>query len=686
MAEAEVVHLTNPTLPSPVTQPSSINRYVENWQKITLNQFILRIVTEGYKIQLNSKPIQNQPIISNPSSSARKLSLVSEISSHLNSGAISSVEPLTEHFVSRVFTVKKANGKDRMIIDLSSLNDHVNKISFRMEGIESLKHLIAPNDFMISIDLSDAFFSIPLHESSKKYVTFEFNKSRYQFNVLPFGLSSSPRIFCKMLRPAIIHLRSMGIKVSSYMDDLFLCCHSSILLQQQAFSTLTLLSSLGFKPNLEKSHLIPTKSMLHLGYTWNSSEMNLSLPAEKCEKTLQFASQILLEPSCPLQRLSSFLGLVVSHKNGFIYSPIHYRRLQLFYNKSLQKFSWDHPITLTAEAKADVSWWASHCIAPLPPVPMKPVQSTVTVHTDASLTGWGMSSSDGSVASGSWSASERSLHINYLELYSVLLSVNCLIPKFDNSHIHIVTDNSTTMFYINKMGGTRSPTLCALALEIWNLCISHNVWLSASHIPGVNNTEADNFSRASPNIHDYGLNQIAFDDLLLAYNAKPVIDLFASRLTCKLNTYVSKSLDPFAWRTDAFSFRWENFLYMFPPICLISKTIEKFTLDKVRRGILITPFWLGLSDIPIIFDLLTLDPIFIPATCLEGVCPTRHKFHLVAWNISTNPVLTMDYQRARQERSSPVSQQTPSNYMNVTGLNSPLGWLKLGIQLKSLYQ
>lgn len=66
---------------------------------ITLDQFILRIVTEGYKIQLNSKPTQNQLLLSNQSTS--------EISSHLNSGAISSVEPMPEQFVSRVFTVKK---------------------------------------------------------------------------------------------------------------------------------------------------------------------------------------------------------------------------------------------------------------------------------------------------------------------------------------------------------------------------------------------------------------------------------------------------------------------------------------------------------------------------------------------------------------------------------------------------
>lgn len=131
------------------------------------------------------------------------------------------------------------------------------------------------------------------------------------------------------------------------------------------------------------------------------------------------------------------------------------------------------------------------------------------------------------------------------------------------------------------------------------MSISHNVWLSASHIPGVNNTETDNFSQGSRNIHDYGLNQMSFD-LLLTLKVEPKVDLFDSCLTCKLSTYMSKSLDPFAWQIDAFSFNWENFMYMFPPICLISKTIEKFILDNVCRGIWITAFWICLLVIPIL--------------------------------------------------------------------------------------
>ena len=75
---------------------------------------------------------------------------------------------------------------------------------------------------MASIDLSDAFYSIPLHPTSRKYATFHFNNHRYAFNVLPFGLTTSLRVFCKMLRPFMIHLRTQGLKTAAYMDAIFI--------------------------------------------------------------------------------------------------------------------------------------------------------------------------------------------------------------------------------------------------------------------------------------------------------------------------------------------------------------------------------------------------------------------------------------------------------------------------------
>ncbi len=64
-----------------------------------------------------------------------------------------------------------------------------------------------------------------------------------------------------------------------------------------------------------------------------------------------------------------------------------------------------------------------------------------------------------------------------------------------NKHVQAYMDNSTAVAYINSMGGTRSPECNELAREIWQWCIVNNVWVSAAHIPGSTNVEADRESR-----------------------------------------------------------------------------------------------------------------------------------------------------------------------------------------------
>ena len=96
---------------------------------------------------------------------------------------------------------------------------------------------------MVSIDLRDAFFSIPIHEDSKRFTCFEVGGVRYCYNVLPFGFSSSPRIFSKVLKVVISHLRARGIKISFYLDDIFICNADWNSLKAHLEYTMTLLEN-----------------------------------------------------------------------------------------------------------------------------------------------------------------------------------------------------------------------------------------------------------------------------------------------------------------------------------------------------------------------------------------------------------------------------------------------------------
>ena len=62
-----------------------------------------------------------------------------------------------------------------------------------MENIQLDLNLISPGDFMVSLDLKDAYFKIPIFSLHRKYLRFIWRSQRYEFACLPFGYSLAPR-------------------------------------------------------------------------------------------------------------------------------------------------------------------------------------------------------------------------------------------------------------------------------------------------------------------------------------------------------------------------------------------------------------------------------------------------------------------------------------------------------------
>ena len=82
-----------------------------------------------------------------------------------------------------------------------------------MENLSYLKTLLLPGDFMTNKDLKDAYLSVPVDKSSRKFLRFIWKGTCYQFKALPFGLCSTPRIFTKVLKPVAAFLRRKSIRI-----------------------------------------------------------------------------------------------------------------------------------------------------------------------------------------------------------------------------------------------------------------------------------------------------------------------------------------------------------------------------------------------------------------------------------------------------------------------------------------
>ena len=91
-----------------------------------------------------------------------------------------------------------------------------------MEDHRTAQHLLRPNEYMVSLDLKDAYFLISVHKNYRKYLRFKFQEKLFEFNVMPFGLSIAPYVFTKLLKPILQHLRNKNIRIVAYLDDLLI--------------------------------------------------------------------------------------------------------------------------------------------------------------------------------------------------------------------------------------------------------------------------------------------------------------------------------------------------------------------------------------------------------------------------------------------------------------------------------
>ena len=130
-------------------------------------------------------------------------------------------------FYSDVFVVPKKDGGWRPIINLKRLNSYLEIPHFKMESIRSLRDVVLPGDYMVKLDLQDAYLTVPMHRSVCKYLRFCWKGEVYEFQSLPFGLAPAPLLFTKLLKPLLGFLRERGIRIIIYLDDILILAGES---------------------------------------------------------------------------------------------------------------------------------------------------------------------------------------------------------------------------------------------------------------------------------------------------------------------------------------------------------------------------------------------------------------------------------------------------------------------------
>ena len=114
-----------------------------------------------------------------------------EVTSLLLKGAVTETSD-TDGFFSALFVIPKKSGGFRPIVNLKGLNSFVCYEHFKMERLDSVKFLLKKGDWLVKLDLKDAYLLVPILPNHQKFLRFRWKGRHFQFRCLPFGLSSAP--------------------------------------------------------------------------------------------------------------------------------------------------------------------------------------------------------------------------------------------------------------------------------------------------------------------------------------------------------------------------------------------------------------------------------------------------------------------------------------------------------------
>ena len=141
-----------------------------SWEDRGAQPWVVDVLREGYVIPFAVvPPLSDTPIILDSYSphSIKGRALEEEIQALRSKGLMESASPSPGYY-SCMFVVTKASGGRRLIIDLSTLNLSV----VVSKTAQSVLLSVWRNDWMVSIDLKDAYLQIPIHPQSRRFLRF----------------------------------------------------------------------------------------------------------------------------------------------------------------------------------------------------------------------------------------------------------------------------------------------------------------------------------------------------------------------------------------------------------------------------------------------------------------------------------------------------------------------------------
>ncbi|KAJ1161677.1 hypothetical protein NDU88_002160 [Pleurodeles waltl] len=212
-------------------------------------------------------------------------------------------EVLSSPCNSPIMGLRKPCGKVRIVQDLRKINEIVIKCCPVVPNPAVIMFQVPCDaEWFTVVDLSQAFFSIPLHEDSQFLFSFKFLDKVYSWCRIPQGFSESPSIFNQILKkdpePLVLPYNSTLVQ---YIDDLLIASKTRDSCKYDTIALLNHLGKNGHKVSPKKLQYCQ-KEVKYLGHLIEKGSRRIS--KERITAVLQ------MNPPTIKRDVRMFLGMV----------------------------------------------------------------------------------------------------------------------------------------------------------------------------------------------------------------------------------------------------------------------------------------------------------------------------------------------------------------------------------------
>jgi hypothetical protein len=509
--------------------------------------------------------------------------------------------------------------KPRGLWDGRYVNEFCRDVPFTMDNAARVAEISWINAYLFKMDHKNGYFHVPLHADSRKYFGVFWKGIYYVLTVLPFGWKSSPLIYHSITEAANMYIRSLGIPMLGWIDDMLgmteqLYRNSSDNDQfQSAMRAMVVVSIVLFKAgyfiSTSKCCLIPEQFVTYLGIDCDTKYGRFLVPQERVNKYLPALQGFISKSWISFADMEKLVGKLVSLEcaipAGMWYTREQYSAMRLSGVSSMNSKRVRENKYIKVSEQVREEWWMwIFFLSQNTGSPWKSFNNVfleADIASDASGRAYAgvvdFPSGPTKITAGEFQADLLDEDIQVKEAEALRATINMLVldmpDKIKGKTLVCKVDNQVLKAVWERKGTSQNLLLNKIGKQIFWMQYVGKFHLNLNYVKSQDNV-SDKFTRQSPGL-EASLSQHVFNQLWNRWGPFEW-DIMASAATVKRDPqgrrlkFFSRYFEESASGVDLFAQNliWPQKLYCFPPIPMIGMVV-KFLKEQKKDCVLVLP-------------------------------------------------------------------------------------------------